>query len=183
LSIVNYWLKSTKKIFTEPTSFFENVGERQNFNFAISFAAISGAIGALLSSVVASTGLFGEPLALSLVLLSPLIGLVGGVLGLLVNAVFVHLIVYSFGERGFTRTTEALTYATPANAILGWIPVIGPLLALFAILFIEVKALKKFHSLSTGKAVIAALFPVIIGLILIAIGLIVFLGSITALTG
>lgn len=184
MSITNYWIESVKKLVKQPTEFFDQVEERGNLQFALSFAAISGAVGAFLSGVIASTGYLGEPLAiLFILLLAPILGLIVGVIGLLINAGLIHIAVYLFGERGFTRTSEAVTYATAANALLAWIPFLGPLLAFIAVIFLEVKGLKQFHNLSTGKALIAAFFPIILGFVAIVAITALFLGGMTALMG
>jgi len=185
LNILNYWLECTKKLVSKPTEFFNEVEEHNSIGSALSFSAVSGLVFGLLTGILYGgfSLISGDLEGLALIVSAPIAGALIAPIGLLINAAFIHLIVYLFGGRGYTRTTEAISYATVSQALLGWIPVLGGFLAGIYLIFLEVKGLKRFHNLSTGKALVASLFPIIVSLGLFFVLMIMLAGAITGLAG
>lgn len=99
--------------------------------------------------------------------------LVGGTLGMLVAAVWLHIWVYAFGgRRGFKQTLKAYMLGMTPLLILGWIPVINVFGAIWAILAV-LNGIMQLHEMYSGAAILALLFSLIIpGVAALAVGLV-----------
>ncbi len=99
--------------------------------------------------------------------------LVGGTLGMLVAAVWLHIWVYAFGgRRGFKQTLKAYMLGMTPFLILGWIPVINVFGAIWAILAV-LNGIMQLHEMYSGAAILALLFSLIIpGVAALAVGLV-----------
>jgi hypothetical protein len=97
------------------------------------------------------------------------------ILGLVIGGAILHLFVYLMGGRkGLEQTLKAVMYSSTPLFVLGWIPIVGFLAALYA-LFLEILAVRELHQISTGRAVFAVLLPILILLILAVLALSLFL--------
>jgi len=95
------------------------------------------------------------------------------IVGSFINAAFMHIFVYIVGGRkGYTSTFNAMAYASTPSLLLGWIPVVNIITGIWA-LVLEVKGIRTLHEITTGKAILAILLPVIIllGIIGASVGL------------
>ena len=63
-----------------------------------------------------------------------------------------------------TQTFKALMYGATPSLLLGWIPVIGFLAAIWA-LIVEIIGIRQLHEISTGRAVAAVILAIIIPLV------------------
>lgn len=87
----------------------------------------------------------------------------------LIFAAWLHLWVYILGgKNGIMQTMKAILYGSTAHLLLGWIPVIGMLFSLWA-LMASILGVRELQNLSTGKAVTAFVIAVAIPLILIVV--------------
>jgi hypothetical protein len=73
-------------------------------------------------------------------------------------------------QRGLKATLRLSCYAVGAPAALGWIPIAGILAALYC-LYLYTTALKRVHGISTRRTLGAILIPLVISLILAALGI------------
>jgi hypothetical protein len=97
------------------------------------------------------------------------------ILSLLIGGAILHLFVYGVGGRkGVEQTLKAVMYGSTPFFILGWIPILGFLAVLYA-LVLEILAVRELHEISTGRAAIAVLLPFLILLILAVLALSLFL--------
>ncbi|MFH1294592.1 MAG: YIP1 family protein [Candidatus Aenigmatarchaeota archaeon] len=95
------------------------------------------------------------------------------IVGSFINAAFMHIFVYIVGGRkGYTSTFNAMAYASTPSLLLGWIPVVNIITGIWA-LVLEVKGIRTLHEITTGKAILAILLPVIIllGIVGASVGL------------
>jgi len=98
------------------------------------------------------------------------------VIGAFIGGATVHIFVYILGGRkGITKTIIALMYADTPYLLFGWIPLIGLITAIWS-LVLSVLGIRQFQELTTGRAILAILLPIII------IGIIVFVAMIAAFT-
>jgi len=102
--------------------------------------------------------------------------LVGGTIILLLFTAWVHLLVWlAGGRKGIFQTFKALTYGLTPSYLLHWIPFIGFLFDLWAIILM-ILGIRELQEISSGRALvvmfIAIMVPVFI-LILIAMYFIV----------
>ena len=81
-----------------------------------------------------------------------------------------HCFVLMFdGEKGYKMTLKSMFYAYTPYLLLGWIPFVN-ILALIWTLALQVIGIKTYHEISTGKAVMVVILPIILALI----GLVLF---------
>ncbi len=91
--------------------------------------------------------------------------------GLVIGGAILHLFVSLVGGRkGLEQTLKAVMYSSTPIFVLGWIPIVGLLAALYA-LFLEILAVRELHQISTGRAVLAVLLPLLIFIILVVLAL------------
>ncbi|MBN2734378.1 MAG: YIP1 family protein [Methanomicrobiaceae archaeon] len=96
------------------------------------------------------------------------------VIALIVGAVILHIFVYILGGRkGIEQTIKASIYSCTPLAILGWIPVVS-LIAIVWSFILEALAVRELHEISTARAVIAVLIPLIIFIGIIVVAFILF---------
>jgi hypothetical protein len=85
-----------------------------------------------------------------------------GIVGLIIGGAWLHLWVYVCGGRkGYTQTVKAMAYGGTPAYVLGWIPFIGFIGAIWA-LVLEIIGVRELHEISTGRAVAAVLLTIII---------------------
>ena len=176
MSLINEWIETARAVITDPQGFFKSESRRDGFGYPLKFAAVSIVFSAILSTLATgirttiAAGL--DPIQL----VSTLIGtLVGGLLGIFIGAAIIHLFVYLFGgKQGYKSTLAVMCYATaisPISAAVSIIPILGGLvalaLAIYAI-YIQIRGLEEFQSLTTGKAALSIIVPYAI-LLLIAL--------------
>ncbi len=95
--------------------------------------------------------------------------IIGGIIGLFILGVILHIFVYLFGgRRGITETLKAVAYGYTPSLILGWIPIVNFLAALYT-LVLFVFGIRELQEMSTTRAILAVLAPI---LILIAIAIV-----------
>jgi hypothetical protein len=110
--------------------------------------------------------------------------LIGGTILLLLFTAWVHLLVWlAGGRKGIFRTFKALTYGLTPSYLLHWIPFIGFLFDLWAIILMTL-GIRELQEISSGRALvvmfIAIMVPVFF-LILIAMYFIVAATGIQAM--
>ena len=101
--------------------------------------------------------------------------LVIGFTGILILAAWIHLWVYLLGgRRGILRTVTAIVYGSTPSLILGWIPILGVIFALWS-LVLGVLGIRELQALSTAKAILAIALSLMIPLIIVLLALALFL--------
>jgi len=174
---MSFWEK-TKGFLLSPTETFNKVKEegwggsigffaKWLIIFAILMAVIFGALFAVL------WGFFGAfiPVDVSLIfggvmaimVIGMLIGvLVGGLIGILIGSLWMHIWVYLLGGRkGVGQTIKAMAYGSTPSLLLGWIPFIGIIFAIWT-LVVQIIGIRQLHELSTGRAALAYIIGAII---------------------
>ena len=92
--------------------------------------------------------------------------LISLLIGLFIIAAIVHIFVYLLGgKKGYTQTVKAMGYGMTPSLLLGWIPFIGIIVSIWA-LIVEIIGVRELQEMSTGKAALAVILPgIIIGII------------------
>jgi hypothetical protein len=148
----------------EPGTVFLYLGVLLLFNATIS--AIISAVGmdSMQQYAGISWGAAGAVMVFFLVL-------VIGFTGTLILAAWIHLWVYLLGGRGgILQTVTAIVYGSTPCLILGWIPLLGGIFALWS-LVLSVLGIRELHELSTARAILALALPVMIPLIIVLLAL------------
>ena len=86
---------------------------------------------------------------------------------LFIGAAWLHLWVYLFGGRkGIRETLKALAFGETPALLLGWIPLVGILAGIWA-LVLSVMGVRELHGISTARATGAVIVAVVIPLLLL----------------
>ncbi len=193
MGFASNWLDSARTLIESPSDFYQNEDRRDGFGYPLKFAAFSLLISGILSAV--RVGVYGTPADVSVgAPIAAGIGLVstviGGLIGLIIGAAFVHVFVALLGgEHGYSQTLASGAYATAISAAasaFGLIPLLGGFISLVLGLYgiyVQAKGLEVFQELSFIKSLAALFLPgIIIGVLVIGLMVTVFAGM-TALSG
>ena len=128
----------------------------------VAFSAMSWIVGPW----AAMMGLAAGPiLAVAMLVLT----FISGIIAVFIMGLWMHIWVYIVGGRkGVKQTIKALMYGATPSYLLGWIPFIGIIAGIWA-LIVEIIGIRQLHELSTGKAVLAFILAIIIPGIVAAI--------------
>jgi hypothetical protein len=86
---------------------------------------------------------------------------------LFIGAAWLHLWVWIFGGRkGYLQTLKALAYGDTPYLLLGWIPVVGFIGAIWSFI-LSMIGVRELHEISTGRAVAAVIVAAVIILVII----------------
>ena len=114
------------------------------------------------------------------------IAFVIGLFSIFVCGLMLHCFVLMFdGGNGYVQTIKVLMYAHTPYFILGWIPYVNIIAAIWTLVLI-VLGVRELQELSTGKSVFVVLIPIVlvlIGFVLFAFVIATFIGGIMGLTG
>jgi hypothetical protein len=95
--------------------------------------------------------------------------LAGGFICTLIFAAWLHLWVYLLGGReGIMQTFKAIIYGNTPRLILGWIPFIGFIFALWS-LVLGILGVRELQEISSGKAILAFAIAIMIPVIIIIV--------------
>ena len=102
---------------------------------------------------------------------------IGATLGLLIGAAIGHvcLMIVGGARQGYETTLRVIGYAQGSTAWLNVIPIFGGLIALVWLIVLEIIGFAQAHEISTGKAALAVLLPMMVCFVLaIVIVLLIF---------
>lgn len=98
-----------------------------------------------------------------------------GTISLLIAGAIIHICARIVGGNGdYTATVRAFSLSETPMAAIGWIPVIGFLAPIWGFILM-IMGVRDYHGISTFRAVIAVLLPVIVIVILAVLGLMFFI--------
>ncbi|MFB6100752.1 MAG: YIP1 family protein [Candidatus Nanohalobium sp.] len=164
---MGFW-KKARDIHLEPTKFFGEV-DGEGFGAPSKFAATVGLVFAGLIAVLGLMAvLFSEMAALNLAFITVLLLIIFPVtlvFSAFFQAAMVHLAVYIFGERGFSKTYNAVAYPVSAVLLWGWIPILNFLAGIYSI-YLQTKGIETLHDMEFGRALICVIWPIILSLVL-----------------
>ena len=121
-----------------------------------------GTMGSIYGNIPGFSGVTGASMGLTCTLGLFFVILIGGIIGLFIGAGIVHLgVLLVGGKNGYSQTVKAVGYGYTPQFILGWIPFINIIAGIWA-LVIEIIGVRELQEVSTGRAIIAVLLPVMI---------------------
>lgn len=105
-----------------------------------------------------------------------------GTIALLVLAAIFHICAKIVGGSGdFTASVRACALAETPTAAIGWIPIINILAGIWGFILI-VMGFREYHAISTLRAVVAILLPILVLVPLIVLALMLWMVDPTAVT-
>ena len=171
---VNSFIDVVRRLVFQPGSFFAGLPRRGNLINPLVFALICYEISAILGGLLGLAG--GEPdRGLETFVASIIAAPIGGAVGLLILSGILHLLVRLIvggGNSGFGATFRVASYATVVN-LVGWIPIVGSLVALVYAIYLSTVGIREMHETTTGKAALIVLIPVGVILLIALVGLFV----------
>ena len=180
-----------KKIITSPVNVFSEIKDENlgtSYAFYARLIVIFGILTAIIAAVVpwlifnyidfldtltSTVGISSKFLStyldsldaifngfLPLVLL--IIIIIGGLIGILVGGIWLHIWVYlCSGRKGIKQTIKAMAYGSTPWLLLGWIPYVGIIGGIWCIIT-SIIGIKQLHKVSAPKAILAYLLGAII---------------------
>ncbi|MGC9435389.1 MAG: YIP1 family protein [Methanomicrobiales archaeon] len=173
------FIESVKGFLLQPVETFQSHREA-TLGEALKYYIILIVIFAVLSALLALAGITGMAGMMGMGLgagaagvtafVMVLIGaIVGGIIGILIGGVLLHIFVYIVGGRkGIGQTIKALAYAETPALLLGWIPVINIIGGIWAFV-LTILGIRELHEISTSRAIIAVILPLIIVFVLVTL--------------
>jgi hypothetical protein len=174
------FIEKVKGLLLDPTGTFQNLRSEDMgaaLRYFVIWLLIFSALSALIFAVVGTAIFSMIPQTEELEMLNEFIGAGGGIVlaGLVFIMVLIFLVIFIFigaaiihlgallvgGAKTYSQSFKSLVYGLTPYYLFGWIPFvnfIGFIWALILVIF----GMKELHEISTGKAVIAVLIPVII---------------------
>jgi len=174
------FVKKTKGFLIRPTETFNKVKEEE-IGAALKYFVVWLLIYAVLSAVIFATignmlGNFSPLNSLSILGVGTggmaalwlfIILFVLGFIGVFISAGIIHMgVLIVGGKQGYYQTLKAIVYGNTPTYVLGWIPIVIYIAGIWA-LVLEILGIRELQEVSTGKAVLAVLIPLIlIGVVL-----------------
>ncbi len=184
---IESFINTTREALFSPTKFFKKVAEGQGYWAPLIYGVICGVTGSCMAvlwqwlfasrwipvHLLSMIPFFSIFLIVFLIALPFMIAF-----SILVGSGITHLCLMIVGgnKKGFESTFRALSYAYGGN-LFGVIPVIGSTIGGIYSLVLTIFGVREGHGISTGKAVLAVLLPlmVLVGLGILAAILLPFL--------
>ena len=170
---MNSFLEVVRQVVLQPVRFFAGLPRSGTLPNPLLFALICIVISAILSAVLVLAGVQQNPgfnpnpqnalpsvftpgSAWASIIFAP----IGGAIGLFVVAAIQQLLVrliVGANNSGFGATFRVASY-TQVTSLVNWIPIVGPLVALYG-LYLSIVGIRETHQTTTGKAALVILIP------------------------
>ena len=184
------WWATVGMLLSRPTTFFQqqsnwSISEAWQFALLCQYAGLipgltlQFAIQFLLLNAAGAPGLGGAPvlgMIIGMVLYMLIAPLIGTILGAVIQGAFYHLglAVLAPDRRTYSHTVCVILYAM-APMVLMAIPFCGAYVAAVWIVVLAVIGLREVHRTTTGRAVLAVIWPGLLALGIVAAALAVYL--------
>jgi hypothetical protein len=84
------------------------------------------------------------------------------ILGAFIGGAILHIFVYIVGgRRGITQTIKACMYGSTPSLLFGWLPVINFIAMIWSLVALII-GIRQLHELTTGKAILVVILPIIL---------------------
>lgn len=175
--------RTVKESLLAPEAFFSMIPVRGGFVSPLLYAMIVGTVGAMASSL---WGFAFENPIMSEAARTGSLTIIGGVLipmivllGIVLSAIMLHgaLLVIGGANERFEATFRVVCY-TSVGDLFSVIPIVGGLVGLACKLYLTLVGLKAVHRISTGKAAVAIMLPL---LVVCAVGVLAVMTAIVSL--
>ena len=171
-----------RRVVLRPVEFFASLPRGGNLLNPLLFALICTEISAVLGWLLVLVGVGSGPgvnpnpqnLGIPSILTpgspvaSVILALIGGAIGIFLAAIIQQLLVrLVVGPRnsGYEATFRVASY-TQVTSLVNWVPIIGPLLALYGI-YLSIVGIREMHGTTTGKAALVVLIPFAVVLVVL----------------
>jgi hypothetical protein len=170
-------VEKVKGFLSDPVETFRHLRD-DDLSTAIKYYIILLVFYSVISGIIAMFGFHAFSAATSL----PAMGIysivfffIAGLLGIFISGIILHIFVYIVGgRRGLDQTLKTVLYASTPGLLLGWIPIIGIFVGIWG-LVLEILGIRELHEISTGRAILAVLLPVVVIVILVVLASVTYI--------
>ncbi|ARS89497.1 YIP1 family protein [Natrarchaeobaculum aegyptiacum] len=161
MEFAKQWKGVNGYMIRDPDLFFDQYRERHGVGYPLAFMLVSFVVVVLPVMAIGTILNITSPMgALSVVVLSLGLALLFW-LTTVIESLLAHAIASLFGTDRVVLTLEAYAFPTLIRYGLWWVPLVNIALGLYG-LYLQIKGLAAFHSLSTGQAAIAAVVATLV---------------------
>lgn len=174
---LDFWDK-IKYIFSNPRFFFDNIRTEPGIKNSLIMYSIVGLFMTSISFLYSflsdnfGAGILGT---MSDIFGLPFIalGIAFFIIGIIVTFVYagmIHIVVFAFKGRGkYSDTYNVYAYSSVPSLILSVIPVVGTLTYIYSFV-LTIIGISRIHNISTGKSILACIWPILLLLGIVIIG-------------
>lgn len=161
------WFRKAIYVIKSPSEFYEHVDRKEDMSYSVKFAITSTIVfsifGFIKELVMYGTSQIANITTIGIFILAyfAFYIMLGTVFTLVVRATIVQIFLNILGYKGINKTIEVMAYATSIYAFFGWIPYVTYLSLLYG-LYVQIRGIEKFYSISFKKATIPFIAPLII---------------------
>ena len=170
-------LEKGKLFLLEPTKAFK-AEQKTSFGDAFKYLLLLAIVSSVMTGVV-SAFLIGPVLAIGAIASTYIFTAIGAI----ILGIILHISAWIFGARkGLEQTLKIVCFAATPTLLFSWIPAIGILSLLYSIV-LSVIGLKSHQAMSTERAVLAVLAPLIIIIAIAVILAAIFIAFLATVPG
>ena len=177
---INSFVDVVRRVILQPARFFAALPRRGSLLNPLVFALICIEISAILGGLMVLVGtqqnpgfnphpqniglpsLFAPGSPVVSIVLAPVWGAIGIFVAAAIQQLLVRLVVGTRNS-GYGATFRVASY-TQVTGLVNWIPIVGPLLALYGV-YLAVVGIREVHETTTGKAALVILIPFVVALL------------------
>ena len=162
---IDEFIRTWKKVITTPGDFFKEMPTSGGYGEPLKFAAVNYIIAGIGMTLISLGSAFFAIIAMP----------IAGIIGLFISGAILYICFKIVGGSGsYEGTVRMLSYVSAANAV-SWIPILGWIVALYAI-YLAIVGGTFVHDITTMRSAIAVFIPIIVIAIIVAL-LVVLLGA------
>lgn len=155
---IDEFIGTWKKVITTPGDFFREMPTSGGYGEPLKFAVVNYIIAGIGLTLISLGRAFFMIVAMPIF----------GIIGLFISGLILYICFKIVGGSGsYEGTVRMLSYVSAVNAV-AWIPIIGWIVALYAI-YLKIVGGTFVHNITTLRSVIAVFIPIIVvGIIVVA---------------
>jgi len=162
---IDEFIGTWKKVITTPGDFFKEMPTSGGYGEPLKFAVVNYIIAGIGATLLTLGGAFAA------IVVAPIVGIIW----LFISGAILYICFKIVGGSGsYEGTVRILSYASAVVAV-SWIPIIGQIIALYAI-YLGIVGGTFVHNITTLRSVIAIFIPMIVMVIIVAL-LIAMMGA------
>ncbi len=174
------FLEKVKGLLLEPSKTFDFLKDETLEEVVKYYAIIAAVYSALFALLLAFAGsifgsmmgfgklgtMMGAGVGIGAAIVFFVMFMIFAIASAFIGGAILHIFVYiAGGRKGIAQTIKAGMYGSTPSLLLGWIPFINIIASIWSLVVVII-GIRQLHELTTGRAVLAILIPLIIVIIL-----------------
>lgn len=125
--------------------------------------------GEMIGSMMGKYAMITGDMGIKQIIMKSIYYVVYSIPGVFISGAILHIGVFiAGGKNGSNQTTKAFVYSSTPSLLLGWIPVINIIAGMWS-LGLNIIGVREFQDISTERALLAVMIPLILILLLVAV--------------